>query len=469
MSDRFLVIGGDAAGMSAASKAKRDDPELDVVVFERGDWVSYGACGLPYYVEGAIEHLDDLVVVDPEKVAKRGIDLRRQSEVVDVDPAEQTVTVEREDGRYEEPYDYLLLATGGHGTLPDVPGVDLDGVFTIRNLDAGRALRNYIHPEESNVVSNGEAEYGTALQTQVHDADAVAVLGANKIGLELAEAFVARGIDVHVFETGPSVLPVYGSDVASVVEKRLRKRDIHLHLDTEVERIRGTDGTAVAVEAADESVEVDAVVADLGVEPNTELATAAGIELGRSGAIERDEYGRTSEPDVYAAGDCAEKRHLLLDENVAWPYALAANRAGRAIGSTVAGTPTPVGEIVGTTVMKSFGLEVAKTGLTEDESAAVGLETVSRTITTITRAHYYAGWTRITVRMTAEAESGRLLGASLTGEEGAAHRVNAVATALHAGMTVQEIGSLDFGYAPPFGPVWDPILTAAKVLENGVR
>lgn len=469
MGDRFLVVGGDAAGMSAASKAKRDDPDLEVVVFERGDWVSYGACGLPYYVEGAIEHLDDLVVVDPETVTERGIDLRRQTEVVAVDPAARAVTVENDGERHEEPYDHLLIATGGSGTLPDVPGTDLDGVFTLRNLEAGRALRNYIHPAESETLPDRAPEHGTALRDRVGDAGTVAVLGANKIGLELAEAFDARGMDVHVFEAGSGVLPVYGADVAGVVEKRLRERGVVLHLGADVEALRGEDGRVVAVETAGESVAVDAVVADLGVEPNTELASEAGIDLGATGAIARDEYGRTSAPDVYAAGDCAEKSHLLLEDPVAWPYALAANRAGRAIGSTVAGRPTPVGDIVGTNVMKLFGLEVARTGLTPSGAAAAGFEPVSRTITTITRAHYYAGWTRITVRMTAEADSGRLLGASLVAEEGVAHRVNAVATALHAGMSVSEVGGLDFGYAPPFGPVWDPVLTAAKVLEGELR
>lgn len=466
MSERFLVIGGDAAGMSAASKAKRDDPELEVVVFERGDWVSYGACGLPYYVEGIIEHLDDLVIVDPDKVAQRGIDLRRGSEVVGITPRDRTITVESDDGRYEEPYDHLLLATGGRGKLPPVPGAALDGVFTIRNLDAGRALRNYIHPDESTTVPQEQAGYGSTLREMVGEVDTVAVLGANKIGLELAEAFVGRGLEVHVFETGATVLPVYGTDVASVVDQHLRERGVHLHLGTDVEQLRGDDGSVTAVETGDGSVDVGAVVADLGVDPNTELASDAGIELGTSGAVARDEYGRTNVPDVYAAGDCAEKHHLLLDETITWPYALAANRAGRAIGSTVAGTPTPVGGIVGTNVMKLFDLEVARTGLTRAEAEAAGFDAISRTITTITRAHYYGGWTRITVRMTADRDSGRLLGGSLVGEEGAAHRVNAVATALHARMTVAEVGSLDFGYAPPFGPVWDPVLTAAKVLED---
>ena len=474
MPNRFVVVGGDAAGMSAASKAKRDAPDAEVVVFERGDWVSYGACGLPYYVKGEIADLEDLVVVDPETFAERGIDLRRNREVVAIDRDERTVTVEGPDRRREERYDDLLVATGGRGELPNVRGTDLDGVFTLRSLEAGRALRSYIVPDAEPVapeMNSGVAVDGgdgAEMRTYLAETgpEAVAVVGANKIGVELAEAFAARGFGVHLFESGSHVLPTFGADAASVVADHLREQGVELRLDTPVEGFRGGDGRVEAVETAAGSVAVEAVVADLGVEPNVELAAEAGVELGPTGAIATDEYGRTNDPHVYAAGDCAEKRHLLADEPVHWPYALAANRAGRAVGRTVAGRTTPVGGVVGTGVMKAFDLQVARTGLLDDEARAAGFTPVSTTVTTITRAHYYSGWSRIVVHLTADRDTERLLGASMVGEEGAAHRINAVATALHAEMTVGELGALDFGYAPPFGPVWDPVLGAAKVLGD---
>ncbi|MFC4451647.1 FAD-dependent oxidoreductase [Halorussus aquaticus] len=470
MSDRFLVVGGDAAGMSAAGKAKRDDPDREVVVFERGDWVSYGACGLPYYVKGEIADVSDLVVVEPRKlVEERGIDLRRQQEVVGIDPDRRTVTVEYDGERYEEAYDDLLLATGGRAALPDAPGTDLDGVFAVRNLEAGRALRSYVLHEdggETATVPAVESEYGAAFRAHISedDTEVVAVVGANKIGLEMAEAFVARGFEVHVFEAGPHVLPVFGPDVAGVVADHLRERGVTLHLDTTVERLDGEEGRVAAVETNDERTAVDAVLSDVGVEPDTELAASAGLELGANDAVRTDEFGRTDADRVYAAGDCAETRHLLTGERVHWPYALAANRAGRAVGRTVAGTPTPTGGIVGTNVMKAFDREVSRTGLDDEQAREAGFDPVSTTITTITRAHYYPGWSRIVVHATADADSGRLLGASMVGAEGAAHRINSVAAALHARLTVREVGSLDFGYAPPFGPVWDPVLLAAKAL-----
>ncbi len=470
MGDRFIVVGGDAAGMSAAGKAKRDAPETEVVVFERGDWVSYGACGLPYYVKGEIADIEDLVVVKPWKfVEERGIDVHRNHEVVAVDREAKTVTVESADGRYRKSYDDLLLATGGAASLPDVPGTELDGVFSIRSLAAGRALRDYLAPHDrpprpETVAFAPDADEGSYLPDG--DLDTVAVVGANKIGLELAEAFHARGLTVHVFDAASRVLPAFGSEVAGMVESHLRESGVRLHLDTAVEAFRGGDAVG-AVETADATVEVDAVVADVGVEPDTALAEDAGIELGETGAIATDGYGRTNDPRVYAAGDCAEKRHLLTDEPVHWPYALAANRAGRAVGRTVAGTPTSVGGVVGTLVMKALDLEVARTGIvTPDEARAAGFDPVSATITTISRAHYYPGWSRIVVHATADRETGVLLGANMVGEEGVAHRINSVAAALTVGMTVSEVESLDFGYSPPFGPVWDPVLGVARVLGD---
>ena len=472
MGDRFLIVGGDAAGMSAAGKAKRDAPDAEVVVFERGDWVSYGACGLPYYVKGEIADVEDLVVVRPEKfVEERGIDVRRHHEVVGVDREEQTVTVDSADGRYEREYDKLLLATGATASLPDVPGTDLDGVFSIRSLVAGRALRNYLATHDEHSERAGDPTVGgggVKRYLAEREIATVAVVGANKIGLELAEAFLGRGLSVHVFDSKSRILPTFGPEIAGMVEDHFREGGAHLHLDTTVDAFRGEESVE-AIEAAGETIGVDVVVADVGVEPNTDLAEAAGIEIGETGAIATDEYGQTNDPRVYAAGDCAEKRHLLTDERVHWPYALAANRAGRAVGRTIAGTPTPVGGIVGTLVMKALDLEVARTGIvSHDVAREAGFDPVSATITTISRAHYYPGWSRIVVHATADRETGVLLGANMVGEEGVAHRINAVATALSVGMTVREVENLDLGYSPPFGPVWDPVLGVAKVLGDEI-
>jgi len=445
MTETFLIVGGDAAGMSAASKAKRDDPDLDVVVLERGEWVSYGACGLPYYVKGEVSDLEDLVAVPPESfVQERDIDLRTGHEATAIDTETRQVTVETETETYEQSYDHLLIATGARALEPPIDGLDRGGVFTLHSMAAGREIRAFVESEP--------------------DLERVAVIGGGYVGIEMAEAFRAHDLDVSLFEMLPQVLPTFGGAVGEAVAEELREQGVDLHLDTQVQRLAG-DERVQAVETAEESVPVDAVLVGAGVVPNVELAEAAGIELGATGAVATDEYGRTSAPDVYAAGDVAEMDHVVTGEPTHVPLALTANRAGRAIGQTVAGDRTRVGDIAGTAVLKAFDLAAARTGLTdESEASEAGFDPVSVSITAPSRAHYYPGGTDLEITMVGDRETGRLLGATIVGEEGVAKRIDTVATALHAGLTVEEVEYLDLAYAPPFSPTWDPVLTAAKVL-----
>ncbi|MFP4632474.1 MAG: FAD-dependent oxidoreductase [Halobacteriales archaeon] len=444
----LVVIGGDAAGMSAASKAKRVDPSLDIVVFERGEWTSYGACGLPYYVKGEIESLDDLVAVTPEEFREhRDVDVRTETEAVEIDVDASEVAVEGPEGSYRESFDDLLIATGARALEPPVEGLDLDGVHTFQSMDAGRALKRDVERLDGDGVAG--------------------VVGGGYVGVELAEAFHARGLDVCLFEMLPHVLAPFGEESARVVEDHLREHDVGLHLDTAVEALEG-DGSVERVRTERDEFEVDVVVVGAGVVPNVEIAEQAGVETGETGAIATDEYGETSVDGVYAAGDCAESTHAVTGEVAHVPLALTANRAGRAVGSTVAGEPTETGEIAGTATLKAFDLEVARTGLLEREASEAGFDVASVTVDVGSRAHYYPGGTEIQVTLTGDRDTGRLLGVSMVGREGVAHRVNSVATALHAGVTVEELESMDFAYAPPFSPVWDPVLTAAKVLGGEV-
>ncbi|WP_159904391.1 FAD-dependent oxidoreductase [Salinirussus salinus] len=445
MSDTFVVVGGDAAGMSAASKAKRENPELDVVVFEKGEWVSYAACGMPYYVKGEVEDLEDLVAVTPEEFREeRDIDLRTGHEVVGVDPGAGTVTVEGEGETFEQPYDHLLVATGATAVEPPFDGLDLDGVFTIHDMDEAGAIEDYVTERSP---------------------DTAAVVGGGYVGIEMAEALSARGADVHLYEMLPHVLQPFGDAVAEVVEEHLRAQGVHLHLDTAVSGFDG-EGSVERVGFEGESRPADIAVVGVGVAPNTQLAADAGIELGETGAIATDEYGRTNYGNVYAAGDCAEARNVVTGEPDHVPLALTANRAGRAIGQTVAGDPEPVGGTAGTAIVKAFDLGAARTGVVDEQRAReAGFDPVSVSISAPTRAHYYPGGAELTVTLVADGESGRLLGGTVVGREGT-KRVDTVATALAAGMTVSELQKADLAYAPPFSPVRDPILTAANVLEG---
>ncbi|MGM0387681.1 MAG: FAD-dependent oxidoreductase [Natrinema limicola] len=445
MADTFVVIGGDAAGMSAASKAKRENPELEVIVFEKGDWVSYAACGMPYYVKGDVDDLDDLVTITADEFRdERDVDLRTGAEVVDIDPDAQTVTVESDEETYEQSYDDLLVATGANAIKPPFEGLDLEGVFTIHNMDEADAIEDYVTER---------------------DLETAAIVGGGYVGIEMAEALSEHGIDVDLYEMLPHVLQPFGEPVAEIVEDHLREQGVNLHLETAVSGFDG-DERVESVALEEETVPADVVIVGVGVAPNVELAEAAGIELGPTGAVATDEYGRTNYENVYAAGDCAEARHVVTGEPDHVPLALTANRAGRAIGQTITGDPTPTGEIAGTAIVKAFELGAARTGLTDEEQAEeAGFDPVSVTISAATRAHYYPEGEELSVTLLADRESGRLLGGSVVGREGA-KRIDTVATALHAGMTVTELQNADLAYAPPFSPVWDPVLTAAKVLSG---
>ena len=445
MNEPFVVIGGDAAGMSAASKAKRDDPTLDVIVFERGEWVSYAACGMPYYVKGTVDDLDSLVAITPEEFREeRDVDVRTGHKVVSIDPEARTVTVEADGERFDQPYGALLIGTGARAIEPPFDGLDLDGVFTLRSMDEASAIESYVTSEEP---------------------ETAAIVGGGYVGVEMAEALTERGIEVAIFEMLPRTLQPFGTETARVVEKHLREQGVSLHLETAVEGFVGDEDSQVETITYDGgSSSADLVIVGVGVVPNVELAEDAGIELGRTGAIATDEYGRTNHPEIYAAGDVAEATNVVTGDPDYVPLALTANRAGRAIGSTVAGEPTRTGGTAGTAIVKAFELGAARTGVIDHEEARdAGFDPVSVTIEAPTRPHYYPGRAALTVTLVADRKSERIIGASLVGQEGA-KRIDTVVTALHAELTVSELERLDLAYAPPFSPVWDPILTAAKVL-----
>lgn len=458
MSRTIVIIGGDAAGMSAASKAKRIDPNLEVVVLERGEWVSYAACGLPYYVKGDIASLEDLVAVPAGTFrTKRGIDLRTSHEAESIDPAAKTVSVRSADGTYSQPYDKLLIATGGRAVRPPLEGMDLEGVFTFQSMEAGGAVREYVERLKSNRDGNSNPQ-------------TTAVIGGGYIGVEMAEALSAQGLKVHLFEMASHILAPFGQETARMVEAHLQDQGVPVHLNTRVQSlVTGDSGRLEAIETHEESIAAGMALVGVGLTPNSDLATRAGLQIGTSGAIATDEYGQTSDPDIYAAGDCAEARHAVSGQTAHVPLGLTANRHGRNIGSTLAGKPVPTGPIVGTATLKAFDLEVARTGLVAPrEAEKAGFDPVVKTVSAPSRAHYYPGGSTLQIQMTGDRRSGQLLGAAMAGREGVAHRINTVATALHARMTVEQLEMLDLAYAPPFSPVWDPVLVAARVLGSAL-
>lgn len=445
MEETFVVIGGDAAGMSAASKAKRDDPSLEVIVFERGEWVSYAACGMPYFIKGEVDQLTDLVNIPAEQFrSERDIDLRTGHEVVEIDPEAGYVIVEAGDTQFEQQFDHLLIGVGARAIKPPFNGMDLDGIFTVQAMDEAGAIDRFIR-------ENGPEE--------------AAIVGGGYIGVEMAEALAGRGLSVRLFEMESRVMLPFGEAVSMTVVEHLEAVGVDVHLETAVEGFHGKQRVE-AVQTSMGRFGADLVIVGVGVEPRVNLATEAGIELGPTGAIATDTYGQTNLDDIYAAGDCAEARFVVTNEPTYVPLALTANRAGRAIGQTVTGSPTEIGPIAETAIVKAFELGAARSGIIEETRARdAGFDPVSVTITDRSRSGYYPGSEPLTVTLLADRAKGLLLGGSIVGREGA-KRIDTIATALHAGMTVAEVERLDLAYAPPFSPTWDPILTAAKVLNG---
>jgi NADPH-dependent 2,4-dienoyl-CoA reductase/sulfur reductase-like enzyme len=299
--------------------------------------------------------------------------------------------------------------------------------------------------------------------------ETVAVVGGGYVGIEMCEALAAWEVDVHLFQRSEHVLSPFGDAVAEVVEAHLREQGVTLHLGAAVAHLAQDDAGRVSGVVCEDGTElgVECAVVGVGVRPNVELAVDAGIDLGESGAIATDEYGHTSAEHVYAVGDCAEMRHVVTGDPAWVPLGLTANRAGRAVGQTVAGAPSEVGGIAGTAVLKAFEEECGRSGITDLPAAReAGFDPVAQTITARSRSGYYPGAEETTVRLVADRQTGRLLGGSIVGRDRAAIRIDTVATALEAGMTVDEVERLDLAYAPPFSPVWDPVLTCAKVLAG---
>lgn len=455
MRERFIVTGGDAAGMSAASKARRENPELEIIALEKGDWASYAACGLPYYLKGNVDNIEDLIAIPPEVFQeKRDIDLRLNHEVTKIIPEKKKIVVKSQRNEIEFNYNKLLISTGARVARPRIEGIDSQGVFFLRGMSDGIKIREYLEKREPK---------------------SVLIVGGGYIGLEMAEAFHAWGMSVSIVELLPHLLSTFSPEIVEIVERDV-KDYVRLYLGKRVNSIREIDKDKLSVSISDgenknqEYIETAMVLMATGIIPETTLARDTGIKLGKSGAIITDEYGETNISAIYAAGDCTEVKSVVTGQNIYLPLALTANRNGRAVGTTIAGEKTPLSPIAGTAVVKVFQLEVATTGLTDlDAAKEYGFNPVKVTIDSHSRAGYCPGAKPIKISLIADRDSKRILGSSMVGEEGVSKRIDIIATALYSRITVQELENLDLAYAPPFSPVWDPVLTAARVLNGRLK
>jgi NADPH-dependent 2,4-dienoyl-CoA reductase/sulfur reductase-like enzyme len=450
MKERLVVIGGDAGGMTAASQARRrrSAEELEIVAFERGNYTSYSACGIPYLLGGVVDELEKLIVRTPEKFRDRSqIDARIGHEVTEIDTGKRTVTVRGPDGESTEGFDHLMIATGGTPARPDWPGIDSDGIFGVQVLDDAVAIGKALEAKPRNAV----------------------VVGGGYIGLEMAEAFVNRGLNVTLVEAAPQPMSTLDPDMGALVAEALEGLGVDVHCGESVSGFEATDGRVSAVVTAAGTYPADIVALGLGTKPNVALAEGAGVPIGASGGIKVDRRMETEIEGVWSAGDCAEKFHLVSRRPVAIALGTHANKEGRVAGINIGGGYATFPGVLGTAVAKVCGIEVARTGLTEAEAADSGFSSVSVVVDSTTRAGYFPGAEPIKTKMIVEERSGRLLGAQIIGKEGAAKRVDAIAMALWNEMTVDQMMHVDLSYAPPFAPVWDPVLITARAAWKKVQ
>ncbi len=462
MNSPIVIIGGDAAGMSAASKIKRAQPTTEVIVFERGPHISYSACGMPYWIGGVIESDERLIVLTPKAAReRRGIDVRIEHTVTKIDPVAKTVTVQRQTTgeSFTQAYAKLVIATGASAVRPPIPGINLPGVFTLRSLRDGEHIFNYMAQ---------------------HNPQRAIVIGGGYIGMEMVEALRARAVDVTVVEMLPQIMANFDTDMVAEVAAHLAEHGVKVHTQTRVTAIESAAEGGLNVVTTEAGVLPAALVlVATGVRPNSELAAAAGLKIGETRAIWVNAQMQTSDPDIYAAGDCVEHYHLVLEKNAWIPLATSATKGGRIVGDVLSGEQSSFPGILGTAVVKVFDYTMAVTGLTEVAAKAsekfdaadgeTGADVGSAVITANDKVGYWPTVEKIKVKLVFQKSTGRVLGGQLVGKAGVNKRIDIIATAITARMTLTDVAMLDLSYSPPYSPTWDPIQVCANVAARGAE
>lgn len=448
---RVVIIGGDAAGMSAAAEASRGDARPELVVFERGAYTSFAACGLPYYVSGLVADSSSLVARTPEQHRANGIDVRVRHEVTAIDVRAREVEVRSldEGTTRRERFDQLVIATGASPIRPPFPHIDAKGIAGIQTIPDALTLDELIRTRSPRTA---------------------VVVGGGYIGLEMVEALLLRGLEVTVVEKLDQPMTTLDADMAGRVATALRALGVDVRLGVGVEGFAAdADGWVHEVATDAGAVPADLVVLGLGVRPNVALARDAGITIGPTGAIATDARMSTSVPGIWAAGDCAESFHRVTKRPASIALGTHANKQGRVVGVNISGGHATFPGVIGTAVTKVCDIEIGRTGLTEREATTIGVDAVTGVVESSSRAHYYPDTEPMTVKVVAARDTGRMIGAQIVGRGEAAKRIDALAVAIWNEMTVDDFAQLDLGYAPPFSPVWDPILIAARHAADNAR
>lgn len=445
---KYIIIGGVAGGATAAARIRRIDEHAEIVLFEKGEHISYANCGLPYYIGGTIADRDKLFVQTPEAFGRRfNIKVKTLSEVTKINPSAKTVTVKTVGGKeYTESYDKLLLSPGASPVRPPLPGIDSEGIFTLRNVADTDAIKNYM---------------------QTHKPGTAVIIGAGFIGLEMAENLHDAGIAVSVVEMADQVMAPIDYSMASFVHEHLAQKGVSLYLGKAVEAFEQTDGAINVKFKSGEVLKTDLVILSIGVRPNTMLASDAGLELGDMKGIKVNDYLQTSDENIYAVGDAIEFRHPIT--GMPWLNYLAgpANRQARIVADNmVFGNSSTYEGAIGTSVAKIFDLTVAATGLPAKRLRQFGIDYLSATIHPNSHAGYYPGALPMTIKVTFSPADGKLLGAQIVGYDGVDKRIDEFALVIKRGGTVYDLQAIEQAYAPPYSSAKDPVAVAGYVAGN---
>ena len=440
---KVIIIGAVAAGMSAAAKLKRIKPDYDIVVYEKTDIVSFGACGLPYFVGGFFDDSNMMIARSKDKFIESGIDLKTNHEVLSVNTNNKTIKINNLENNniFEDSYDKLMIATGARSIMPNI-NKSYSNLTTLKDMNDGLKLKELINKDENkNIV----------------------IVGSGFIGIETVEAAKKLNKNIHLIGRSNRILSkVFDKEITDLLEDELRKHNIHLHLEESITEYIGENRIEKIITNKGE-ICADLVVMAIGVKPNTEFLKDTNINMLPNGAIIVDEHGRTSIKDIYAAGDCATIKNLITDEDIYVPLATGANKLGRVVGENLGGINSTFPGSLASSCIKVLDMEAAATGLTEEKAKALNINYKTTFISNFNQTHYYPGREKIYVKLIYNADTKVLLGGQIAGYKDAVQRANVLATAISAKMTTEQLGLLDLCYAPPFATTWDVLNIAGNV------
>lgn len=442
---RVIIVGGIAAGTSAAAKLRRIHKDAEIIIYEKSKIVSFGACGLPYFVGNFFNDSENMIARTPEAFIKSGVDVKLEHEVIGIDFDNKKVTVKdiKSNGTFEDSYDKLMIATGASSIIPPIKNLNLENVYTLKNMEDGKRLKQLISDEKNKKV---------------------AIIGAGFIGLEAVEAAKHNNKEVSVFQLEDRILKdVFDKEITDLLEEELRNKGVNLYLNETVKELLGEDNKVKKVISNNREIEADIVIVATGVKPNTDFIKNDKLKMLKNGAIIVDEHGRTSIEDVYAAGDCATIKQFVTEEDAYVPLATGANKLGRIVGENLGGENISFQGSLSSSCIKVLEMEAGRTGITESKAKALGLNYKTTFISDMNQTSYYPGQNKIYIKLIYDADTKVILGGQIAGYKDAVQRVNVIAACIYGKLTTKELGMLDLCYSPPFARTWDALNVVGNV------